>query len=103
MARGPDGRFTKGHPKPPGSGRKPGQANEITTVIKSAVLETFDEMGRKRYLTALALFRPELYVKLLEKVLPQELKMDPESALPLLIIRDYTTGVANGVENDPSD
>ncbi len=98
-----NGRFVKGHKRVPGSGRRIGQTSHLTAVIKTAVLETFDKLGREEWLLKLAKERPEVFTRLLEKVLPSELKLDPESALPLVIVRDYTTGVANGQDPEKED
>lgn len=73
--------FAKGGAKPEGSGRKPGQLNRVTIVLKDCILQAANKCGSDGkgkdeatgYLAWLARAHPELYVKLLEKLLPYSL------------------------------
>ncbi len=81
-------------------GRKAGVPNKITTEVKTAILEAFQSTrgGKgKEFLIRLKEKKPEVYCRLLEKVLPAELKIDPASAGLILEIRDYTGGKSGGI------
>jgi hypothetical protein len=41
--------FKKGTPKPPTSGRKPGQANHVTIAMRDAVVQAMEYAGEKRW------------------------------------------------------
>ncbi len=61
-------------------GRAKGTPNRTTREIKDAVMEAFrgaHPKGPAAYLTELARQRPELFVPLLARILPTELKFDP--------------------------
>jgi hypothetical protein len=70
--------FVKGGVKPEGSGRKKGQQNRHTVVLKDCILTAMGMIGRdgkgkdeaEGYLARIALLHPDLFIKLLEKMLP---------------------------------
>ena len=80
----------KGTPK--SGGRRRGTPNKNTTALKEAILYAFKAAGGRKYLSKLAKSDPKTFCRLLEKLLPAELKLDPEGATPVLIVRDYTGG-----------
>ena len=76
-------------------GRKAGTPNKLNAQVKEAIIEAFTDpkVGGKKYLIGLALGYPTdrtAFVSLLGKLLPSELKLDPESQLNLVVLKDYT-------------
>ena len=73
--------FKKGDPRPEGAGRKPGQKNKLTMLLKDALitaaeLEGSDQHGKEGlvgYLRVLSRREPAVYGRLLEKLLPYQL------------------------------
>lgn len=82
--RKPGGRFLfqKGQPRAPGAGRRKGTGNKMTTAVKEAVVTAMtlygeDGKGKKGmigFFLKLCADRPELMVRLAEKILPIEVK-----------------------------
>lgn len=78
--------FKKGTPKPPNAGRKKGQPNRTTTLLKDAILIAATMLGRDGkgrdglvgYLMQLATKEKAVYARLLEKVLPLQVRVDDE-------------------------
>lgn len=73
--------FQKGMAKPEGSGRKKGQQNHITTLLKEEIIAAAAEIGDKDfggrerlrgYLKYLARNHPKSYSNLLARVLPYQ-------------------------------
>lgn len=72
------GKFKKGNP---GGGRKPGSPNKVTAQLKHAIVEAaamvgFDGEGMQGlhgYLARLAIKEPQVFGRLLEKLLPLQL------------------------------
>jgi hypothetical protein len=79
----PKGRklFQKGMPRPQGAGRRPGQTNKTTVLLKEAILMAAEAEGDNQrgrdglvgYLRTLARREPAVYGRLLEKLLPYQL------------------------------
>lgn len=84
-------RFKKGDPRPAGAGRRPGQLNRFTTVLKVAILNAGERAGFPKikgkkiqpgpgglesYLVWLALYEPKSYATLLGRVLPMQITGD---------------------------
>jgi hypothetical protein len=73
--------FKKGDPKPPTAGRRKGQPNRTTTLLKDAILRAAELVGQDGrgkngltgYLMMLAVREKAVYARLLEKVLPLQL------------------------------
>jgi len=86
-------RFKKGDAKPPGSGRKKGQENEITTQLKEIILRTFDEVGGIAYLKMVAMQDPKTFCTLLGKLIPAEIKAELDHKGDTIIMVD--TGANN--------
>lgn len=74
-----------GKRKPPraGMGRPKGSPNRTTAALKEAVLATFDRLGGERFLEDLAKAKPEVFVSLLSKLIPSELKAEVSGSLSL--------------------
>lgn len=83
--------FEPGHQKL--GGRRKGTPNRVSGPIKDAILEAFHSVGGVEYLVGLAKGKATdraTFCRMVEKLVPAELKLDPESALNLVVIRDYT-------------
>lgn len=73
--------FVKGGVKPEGSGRKKGQQNRQTVVLKDCIIQAMNMVGRDGkgkeaaagYLAHLAWKHPDIMGRLLEKMLPYSL------------------------------
>lgn len=72
------------------AGRPRGAKGLVPETIKRALLESFKNKGGAAYLEKLADERPDLYVSLLAKVLPAEIRADLGGDIPTLVIRNYT-------------
>ena len=57
----------------PGAGRKKGTPNKISGELKEAVLKTFKKVGGIKYLEGVARTQPQVFCKLLQKLLPTEI------------------------------
>lgn len=70
-------------------GRPKGTPNRITAIIKEALMESFDRVGRAEYLVRMAEEEPKAYLQLLAKVLPHEIQaeMKVTDARPPLVKR----------------
>ena len=83
--------FEPGHKKT--GGRQKGTPNKTGGPIKQAIADAFAAVGGVEYLIGLAKGpTPDraLFCTLVGKLVPAELKLDPESQLNLVILRDYT-------------
>lgn len=58
-----------------GPGRPKGSRNKATVVLREAILDSFDRVGRERYLVKMAHDEPKAYLQLLGKVLPAEMNV----------------------------
>lgn len=54
-----------------GKGRKPGVPNKTTAGVKLAILQALEAAGGAAYLERLARNEPALFVRLLERVIPE--------------------------------
>lgn len=68
----------------PKGGRPKGSKNKISASLKSSVLEAFDRLGRVDYLVKIGEEKPELFIPLLAKILPTELRMPAEDLVPIV-------------------
>ena len=83
--------FEPGHKKT--GGRTKGTPNKTGGPIKQAIADAFAAVGGGEYLIGLAKGpTPDraMFCTLVGKLVPAELKLDPESQLNLVILRDYT-------------
>jgi hypothetical protein len=64
--------------KRPGSGRKKGGTNKITSDVKQAILEAFSALGGAKYLCAVAREDPKAFCALLGKLIPVKVAGDAE-------------------------
>ena len=64
--------------KRPGSGRKKGGTNKITSDVKQAILEAFNALGGVEYLCAVAREDPKAFCALLGKLIPVKVAGDAE-------------------------
>lgn len=91
----------------PGPGWPKGKQNKVTVELKNAIMNAFDKVGGEDYLVKLANERPELFVPLLAKVLPAELKVKEDGSLVQRILeareraRLYETGPSADVDVTP--
>ena len=65
--------------KRPGSGRKKGGTNKITSDVKQAILEAFNALGGVEYLCAVAREDPKAFCALLGKLIPVKVAGDAEN------------------------
>ncbi|MBL8393403.1 MAG: hypothetical protein JNK99_01445 [Candidatus Accumulibacter sp.] len=67
--------FTKGQPRTPGSGRKPGSQNLTSQKLKEIVFEALkqQEGGAIGYLKAQAIAEPRAFMALIGKLLPTQI------------------------------
>ena len=83
--------YQPGHQKT--GGRVKGTPNKVSGPIKEAILEAFHSVGGVEFLIGLAKGTATdraNFCRMVEKLVPGELKLDPESALNLVVLRDYT-------------
>lgn len=100
-------RFKKGDPRPAGAGRRPGQANRTTTVLKLAILNSAADVGFPKqkgrhwkpgpgglegYLRWLAMYEPKSFSMLLGRVLP--LQITGEGGGPVRVIDETMSPAA---------
>ena len=74
-------------------GRQKGSPNLATGAVKEAIVGAFHEVGGKEWLIRLAggdRHDRAMFCRMVEKIVPGELKIDPDSQLNLVILRDYT-------------
>ena len=64
--------------KRPGSGRKKGGTNKITSDVKQAILEAFNALGGVEYLCAVARENPKAFCALLGRLIPVKVAGDAE-------------------------
>ena len=93
------GRFiSSGNP----AGRPRGAVNKVTAGVKRAMYEAFEKVGGQEYLVKIAQEQPAVFCRMLGKLIPGELKIDPEGPQVTLHVRDYTglslKDVADGKE-----
>lgn len=77
----PAHRFKKGDPRPEGAGRKKGQQNKMTKLLKEAIIEAAEYEGQDGrgkdglvgFLRTLSRREPAVFGRLLEKLLPYQL------------------------------
>ena len=87
--------------QPKTGGRQPGTPNKLTSMVKEAIIGAFDEVGGQDFLVGLArgdVKQVAIFCRMVEKIVPGELKIDPDSQLNLVILRDYTGEHGNGEE-----
>ncbi len=87
--RGPDGRFTPGASGNP-AGRPRGTLNKLTAEVRQAILNAFEKVGGQEYLVKIAQEQPAVFCRMLVKLIPSEVKIDPEGPQVTLHLRDYT-------------
>lgn len=83
--------------KRPGSGRKEGGTNKITSDVKQAILEAFNALGGVGYLCAVAREDPKAFCALLGKLIPAKVAGDEDN--PLVLHATTATGPTNGRDN----
>ncbi len=74
-------------------GRVKGTPNRVSGPVKDAILQAFHSVGGVEYLAKLAKGNATdraTFCRMVEKLVPAELKLDPESQLNLVVLRDYT-------------
>lgn len=59
-----------------GAGRKPGVQNQITAEVKEAVYNTFTKLGKEKYLMTVAKEKPDIFFRLLGKLVPNAVDAD---------------------------
>ncbi len=86
-------RNTQGHflpgPATAGPGRPKGSRNATTLTLKDALMESFWQAGGIAWLVKLSAENPELYTRLLMRVLPQEPPEGAESGQTITIIGGF--------------
>jgi hypothetical protein len=83
--------------KRPGSGRKKGGTNKITSDVKQAILEAFNALGGVGYLCAVAREDPKAFCALLGKLIPAKVAGDEDNFL--VLHATTATGPTNGRDN----
>lgn len=71
--------------KRPGSGRKPGVPNKISSTVKQNVIEVFQNLGGVDHMTKWALENPNQFYNIYAKILPTQTEISGAdgSALPI--------------------
>ena len=72
------------------AGRPRGAVNKVNAEVKKALYEAFEKAGGQEYLLRLAKEDPRTFCRMLEKLIPSELRIDPEGSQVTLHLRDYT-------------
>lgn len=62
-----------GEPRTPGSGRRKGAPNKVTTELKEMILGALNDAGGKEYLVRQARDNPSSFLTLVGKYIPSEL------------------------------
>jgi hypothetical protein len=75
----------KGEPKTPGSGRKQGTPNKLTTTFREAVLLAFDNIGGVDHFTEWAKSHPTEFYKIAARLIPAEMQVQAAVQGPSLI------------------
>lgn len=68
-------------------GRKVGTPNKVTTEVREAIHEAFDELGGATYLVKVGKKNPGTFCKLLGMTLPKDVKLDVGETLEQLLLR----------------
>ena len=92
--------------QPKTGGRQPGTPNKLTSMVKEAIIGAFDEVGGQDFLVGLArgdVKQVAIFCRMVEKIVPGELKIDPDSQLNLVILRDYTGEHGDGTSPEEND
>jgi hypothetical protein len=71
--------------KKTGGGSRKGRPGRVAAAVKEAILVAFDEVGGKDYLIGVARSNPEVFCRLLAKVLPVQLAGDPEQPIKAVL------------------
>ncbi len=87
--RDESGRFAEGTSCNP-AGRPRGAVNMVTSEVKKALYEAFERAGGQEYLVKIAQEQPAVFCRMLVKLIPSEVKIDPEGPQVTLHLRDYT-------------
>lgn len=66
-----------------GAGRKKGVPNKLTTDMKNAIAEAFEELGGKDYLVQLGKSDPRTFCTLAAKLVPQQTQITGDEENPL--------------------
>ena len=66
--------------KHPG-GRPPGTPNRVQAQVKQMILDALEGVGGANYLMAVAVTNPQAFCVLVAKVLPLQIKGDPENPI----------------------
>jgi hypothetical protein len=69
----PDGKVSR--PRIPGSGRKTGTVNSLTRDLRSVIEQSFHKAGGRDYLVKVAHRRPDVFLALVGKIIPQETRL----------------------------
>lgn len=79
--------FKPGTPKPPGSGRKPGQANAITLTVKEQIEKCYQAIGGDKAFSDWARANPEpFYVHIYPKIIPKDIHVTGTIGVAQLLI-----------------
>ncbi len=79
------------------AGRAKGSKDKMPAAVKEAILNAFDTMGGEKYLVMLArgdVKQQAIFCRLLEKVVPGELKVEAQGGT-------YRVFVVTGIEGSP--
>ena len=87
--RDESGRFAGGTSGNPAD-RPCGAVNKVTSEVKKALYEAFERAGGQEYLVKIAQEQPAVFCRMLVKLIPSEVKIDPEGPQVTLHLRDYT-------------
>lgn len=79
------GGLKKGCKRAPGTGRKKGTPNKVTSSIKNAFKEAFEEMGGAAALMKWGKDNPTDFYKLASKLIPTEVQTSVEGSLTVVV------------------
>jgi hypothetical protein len=92
--RNDGGRFiSSGNP----AGRPKGARNKITVEVRKAMYQAFERAGGTEYLLKVAQKDPKVFCRMLERLIPSELKVDAGASLRPKIV------VISGIEHAPGE
>ena len=92
--------FEKGRAKT--GGRKAGTPNKVTREVKDALMTALERVNPEDYFEGLAHESPELFVRLVAKLIPQ--KQEHEHRVENVVsYQDYTGGQFGSEEDEEAD
>lgn len=83
--------------------RPPGSPNKISSKIKEALEQSFDDVGGVKYLNRMAEAEPKAYLGLLGKIIPKEIKGEVRVSLMDSIMRQIYGDKQGVIEHETDE